>query len=87
MRALSLLALVAALAVPVEASHCSMWETARPEVDVLGLYYVDHDHCHPDCIDNVWVYEESNGIPGLQRGDEWYDNTCHGMIPSDTIVF
>jgi hypothetical protein len=35
---------------------------------------------------STWVYEESNGIDGLQRGDEIVDDTCHGMIASDTIV-
>jgi hypothetical protein len=35
----------------------------------------------------VWVYEESNGIAGLQRDDEIRDDTCAGQIPGDTIVF
>lgn len=36
---------------------------------------------------NVWVYEESNGIAGLQRYDEMRDDTCRGQVPGDTIVF
>lgn len=34
----------------------------------------------------IWVYQESNGIPGLQREDEVEDNTCHGSIRGDTII-
>lgn len=39
------------------------------------------------CLFSVWYYEESNDIPGLQRGDEVVDDTCHGMIQSDSILF
>lgn len=34
-----------------------------------------------------WIYAESNGIPGWQRGDENKDDTCHGMIKPDTVIF
>jgi hypothetical protein len=40
----------------------------------------------PEC-GSIWIYEESNGMPGLQRGDEIVDDTCGGAIPGDTIVF
>ena len=45
---------------------------------------MDNDLCQPDCLFSIWLYQESNGIPGLQRGDEVVDNTCHGMIEADT---
>lgn len=35
----------------------------------------------------VWIYEESNGIAGLQRADELRDDTCHGEIAGDTVIF
>jgi hypothetical protein len=35
----------------------------------------------------LWVYEESNGVDGLQRGDEVVDDTCGGRFPGDTIIF
>lgn len=35
----------------------------------------------------MWVYEESNGIPGLQRQDEMQDDTCGGVIPGDRILY
>lgn len=51
-------------------------------------FYVDNDTCQPGCgLFSLWVYQESNGHPGLQRGDEVYDDTCHGMVEADTIVF
>lgn len=34
-----------------------------------------------------WVYQESNGIPGLQRHDDMWDDTCGGLIPGDTVVY
>ena len=72
------------------ASDCTTWSTSHPEVDTtdanpLGRTYVDNDLCQPECLFSVWIYFEANGIPGLQRGDEVVDNTCHGMIESDVI--
>lgn len=39
------------------------------------------------CLFSIWTYEESNGIEGLQRGDEVHDDTCGGTIESDTLAF
>lgn len=36
------------------------------------------------CILSIWSYMESNDIPGLQRGDIAHDDTCGGMIQSDS---
>ena len=73
------------------ADHCEGWNGHQPEVDTgptpAGRYYVDNDLCQPECLLSVWVYEESNNMEGLQRGDEVVDDTCHGMIASDTIIF
>lgn len=38
------------------------------------------------CFLSIWIYEESNGIEGLQRGDVMVDNTCGGMIEADTLT-
>jgi hypothetical protein len=66
--------------------------TSDPEVTldtlVAGTYYIDADICSgPACIGSVWVYQESNGKPGLQRGDEVHDDTCGGLTQADTIIF
>jgi hypothetical protein len=66
------------------AQGCSM-TTSAPEVDAFG-FYVDNDLCQ-ECISSVWIYQESNLIDGLQRGDEVVDDTCGGVFPSDRIVF
>ncbi|HUR68011.1 MAG TPA: hypothetical protein VM370_02110 [Candidatus Thermoplasmatota archaeon] len=60
-----------------------------------ATYYVDDlctllgfatDHL-VGCGDGApWVYEETNSIAGLQRGDEVVDDTCGGIIPRDTII-
>lgn len=67
------------------ADHCATWSTSNPEADTTtmgGPYYVDLD----GIAEGIWIYEESNGLPGLQRGDEMKDDTCHGSIESDTII-
>ena len=59
------------------------------------LYYVDNDPCYPDCGFSIWIYEETNTFPNLQRQDATgdqvseytQDDTCHGEILPDTIVF
>lgn len=85
MRLVLPLAILLALSLPAQAAHCETWSTTPAEIDAGG-YYVELDTC-PMCIFSVWIYEESNGIEGLQRGDEIVDDTCHGMIRADTIVF
>jgi hypothetical protein len=90
MKLVCLLALL--LLAPAAAQGCQM-TSSNPEVDT-GLpvdgaprFYVDNDLCH-FCLFSIWVYQESNGIDGLQRGDEVVDDTCGGAAgASDTIVF
>lgn len=67
---------------PVIAQECTP-TTSDPEVDVGGVYYIDNDWCQPTCMFSIWIYEEANGIEGLQRGDEVKDDTCNGQIESD----
>jgi hypothetical protein len=52
--------------------------------DDPGIYYLDNDPCQPECAFSVWVYEETNGIPGLQRDREYGDGA--GCIDADTIL-
>ena len=40
-----------------------------------------------ECVFSIWTYYETNGIEGLQRGDEMHDDTCGGLIESDSIPF
>lgn len=75
--------------IPASAEDCEP-SSAFPEVDAgvpgVARYYVDMDCWQPSCQDfiTIWVYEETNGIEGLQRNDEVVDNTCNGRIPADT---
>lgn len=77
----------------IHARGCEM-TTTTPEVDthtdIVGAprYDVDNDFGQPlGPIISYWVYEESNGIDGLQRADEVIDNTCGGAAgPGDLIV-
>lgn len=74
------------------------WTTSDPDFDssrdlgtgATGLrYYMDNDTCQTDgtCLFSTWIYEEGNGIDGLQRGDEVIDDTCDGLIESDIVIF
>lgn len=89
MRLLIATALALLVFQPVSAAECTP-STSRADVDVAGLYYVfdDADICRQTdlCIFSYWVYEESNGIPGAQRGDEHVDDTCGGLIPADRVA-
>lgn len=50
-------------------------------------YYVENDVCQLQaCGASVWVYEETNERPGLQRKDAYVgDQTC-GLYPPDRAV-
>lgn len=88
---LILTAALALLLTSANAEHCSSYSTSTPEVDTThngGSWYIDNDICQPECAKPItWIYEESNGIGGLQRGDEIVDDTCHGMIEADWIIY
>ena len=91
--AVTLLTALAILAPISAAWHCGGITTSQPEVTINNLY-VDHQtatqRCsglvEHDCTQWVFFYAESNGIDGLQRRDFLRDDTCHGMIPPDTLT-
>lgn len=95
MRTTILLATILSLffALPATAMDCDGYSTSRPEYSTenptgAAVYYVDPDGFYSSThMWSIWVYEESNGIPGLQREDEVVDDTCHGQIRGDTIIF
>jgi hypothetical protein len=78
-----------AIALPAYAGGCEITTSAPeltiPETAAGPAHYVDNDACQPGCGFSIWIYEESNGMDGLQRGDEVVDDTC-GLIDSDTIL-
>ena len=83
--ALMALGLVA-LAVPASAVDCAPDTDDNAVAVPFGgeTYYVlvQNDLCQPDCLFSIWVYtyEETNGLPGLQRAE----TTCDGRsIPAD----
>jgi hypothetical protein len=82
-------AAVAALLLPAfaTASGCSNDEpytigVVQPEAG----FYVVNDRCQLDgCGWSVWIYQETNGIPGLQRDDTF--KPANGGCQADTVVF
>lgn len=74
-----------ALIAPAGAQNCE-WGGSPPELSTPTGHYVDNDLCQPACLASVWIYQESNGIDGLQRGDEVVDHTCGGKFPADTLL-
>ena len=102
MRTFLSLSILFALALPAQAGHCATWTTSAADATLdasaaeQGTYYVvgvcaivafvtNHLVCGGDGA--TWIYEETNGLPGLQRSDEIADDTCHGLIAGDSIVF
>lgn len=81
-----------------QAHHtCATWTTSEPQIDTGAAspatgsrHYVAEDCIGRPCPSHLfsfWVYEESNGIDGLQRGDPVVDDTCHGMISPDLLIY
>jgi hypothetical protein len=87
----------AALAFAPSGAACEA-SSSQPEVDTCnvaglgidasngGCVYIDNDVCQPECLFSVWIYCESNGMEGLQRGDEVRDDTCNGAFESDVCM-
>lgn len=83
-----------ALLVPTAAAGCDT-VTVGPYVLVpletpSGTYYAYYDPgCDPGCHGpDWWVFEETNGVPGLQFNEFFGhdDDRCPGSAPYDTIV-
>lgn len=98
LRAGALLALLL-LALPHGAAGCVATASGNAEpllTQVVGVptpaatFYVVHDLCPlhggTPCVLSLWVYEETNGLDGLQRGDAMFrDETCGA--PADRLVW
>jgi hypothetical protein len=88
-----LIAMLALLLVATAARAQENCETEEADVDTgetpAGRYYVVNDECQPGCLFSVWIYQESNGVDGLQRGDDVCldDGSCCGHPESDTVIF
>jgi len=70
-------------------SSCSFMPIGHPCIStfVAERYYVVLDVCWLEaCGGSFWIYEETNGIDGLQRNDEFLGDTTCGHFPADTIV-
>ena len=96
MRSLVTVLLVLLAALPADAAHCETWTTTQwgvygtPVIEHDGLYV--HIECSISAVNgcqrySLWIHEESNGFTGLQVSTKGQDDTCHGMIAPDTIVF
>lgn len=67
-----------------ESSDCEI-TTSEPDVEAGGIA-IFVDYIEPSGAYSVWIYQESNGIDGIQRADSvGEDELCgHG---GDTIIF
>lgn len=66
------------------AGECESYGEADAQI---GQFYLDIDRdSSVGEPSGLAVYEESNGIPGLQRHDPSFDGTCNGAIPSDNLI-
>lgn len=71
------------LSIPSTLAECPSVES--PTAEVSGVY-VELDQCQPTCLISLWIYQESNGIPGLQRADAIRDDTCGGILQPDVLL-
>lgn len=93
MRTLLFVVAVLAIAIPAHADD-PCYTTSTPTATIPdathqagGDVYVMVDACNPtvDCFFSFWIYQESNGIPGLQRGDAYRSDvaSCNDGTVSD----
>lgn len=103
-KALLVAALMALTFVPLESSAFFCWTTyVEVPLGVTTLYYVDDSDFAPvpgivvgvvglgDGSNATWVYMESNGEAGLQRGGEhsllgYGDSACGGSTNPDRML-
>ncbi len=77
--------MVAALALVVGVmvgGPASADDACDSEVVEAAGHYVVVDNLE-NAHGGIWIYEESNGVEGLQRNDD----SCAGEEPADTIIF
>lgn len=79
------LVLAAVALLPLGAAEECVPIGAAPDVAFSG-FYLEQDACPPGCAASVWIYQESNGMAGLQRSDAVADHTCGGALAPDTLV-
>lgn len=87
-RSLTFLLTAAALAVAIPAGLAAACTptTSDPLFETDDGHYIVHDLCTTGCLFAVRLYEESNGLGGLQRRDMRVDDTCFGMIQPDHLL-
>lgn len=90
---------------PAAMGETACYTTSAPEVTLTdasgvigGDVYVDNDGVPLACwivwwgecpLLSVWIYQETNGIPGLQRDDEVHSDVagCDDRVAGDHVVF
>lgn len=91
MNRIAIILVASVLALSTAGAHhdgCTTEADATVETPV-ATYYVVSDDCVPhDCIFSLWIYQESNGHPGLQRGEDEVctQDGCCGTWDADTIL-
>lgn len=82
------------------AGHPSSWSQFEVEARVAGWdftfpsfesgwvakYYLVIDETFEGHLLSVWIYEESNWIRSLQRGDDVCDESLPHEVPPDSII-
>lgn len=82
--------ILAVVTIALARAECvpSTFEPTAEITTSLGQFYVDHT-CNGFCDGAadvaVVVYEESNGITGLQRQDSFQQQACE-LVPPDRLI-
>lgn len=88
--------LLVALAPAAPALHTGCAPSTSPATLTLGsgtrwsttaYVVVDAPTSQAFFVPLPWIYMESNGRDGLQRQDEWRDDSCRGEYAADLLIF
>lgn len=71
------------MAASAGASHCEP-SISPPDISTPTGHYIDYDVCQPVCLATMEIWQESNGIDGLQTDE---DAECaHSPGAEDTLI-
>lgn len=86
---LALLAVATLVLGGARADNCTEEADLTISLPTGETYYIMDDSCLQDCrAVSFWVYQESNGQPGLQRcgWESELPECCDGLYEADTVV-
>lgn len=87
-RLTTILLTITALSIAIPAGLAAPCQPTTSEalLETPDGHYVVGDVCIGSCLFPARLYEEANGLDGLQRRDMVVDDTCFGIIQPDKLL-